>query len=75
MEKVSQPFGLVFFCLEVINLVNCIKNNDVEFQPLLRDCGEEHIDELGFKLGHNPEEIDAAEICRSVPYMCFLLLF
>ena len=57
---------LVLLFSEIIKLVNCIIKNDKGFQPLLSDCGEEHMQELVTKLGHSSEEVDAAEICRSV---------
>ena len=67
--KFSINIPLVY--LEIIKLLNCIKKYTKEFFPLARDCGEEHIEELGTKLGQNNEEVDAEEICRSVPYWSF----
>ena len=49
-------------------------NYEKEFKPLTIGCWEEHMVELGNKLGHKPDEIDATEICRSV-YMCSFSLF
>ena len=67
--KFSTNIPLLY--LEIIELLNCSKKNTKEFFPLARDCGEEHIEELGTKLGQNTEEVDAEEICRSVPYWFF----
>ena len=75
MKKVLYIWDLVYFCLETINLVNCITMNyEKEFKPLTIGCWEEHMVELGNKLGHKhghkPDEIEATEICRSVPFKC-----